>query len=114
MLTLAFGILLTEKLGYEVEYKSWDSSPGQELLDDHTVTARSYQNVLHGKSMFDLELWPVSGKRGKQEAIKTAKGKVSDFSVIGELGQVARNGWFVDASSLFRSAHGSAEGQFHL
>ena len=100
MLTLAFGILLTEKLGYEVEYKSWDSSPGQELLDDHTVTARSYQNVLHGKSMFDLELWPVSGKRGKQEAIKTAKGKVSDFSVIGELGQVARNGWFVDASSV--------------
>ena len=63
--------------------------PGQELLDDHTVTARAYQNVLHGKSMFDLELWPVSGKRGKQEAIKTAKGKVSDFSVIGELGQVA-------------------------
>jgi ABC-type multidrug transport system fused ATPase/permease subunit len=100
LLTLAFGILLTEKLGYEVEYKAWDSTPGQELLDDHTVTARAYQNVLRGKAVFDLELWPVSGRKGKQEAIKTAKGKTSDFSSIGELGQVARNGWFVDASAV--------------
>lgn len=99
-MTLAFGILLTEKLGYEIEYKTWDATPGQELFDDHTVTARSYQNVLHGKSMFDLELWPISGEKGKQEAIKTAKGKISDFSLVGELGQVARNGWFVDASAV--------------
>ena len=95
MVTLAFGILLSEKLGYDVVYKSWDKDGGQELLEGHTVAARAYENVLRGKSMFNLELWPVSGAAGRANAI----GQKSKFSFEGDLGQVARNGWFVGASA---------------
>ena len=98
MLTLAFGILLTEKLGYRSN-TSRGFLPGQELLDDHTVTARSYQNVLHGKSMFDLELWPVSGKR-KTRGDQNCERQSFRFLCNRRTRTGCRNGWFVDASSV--------------
>lgn len=101
MMTIAFGILLEEKLGYDVRYKAWDLDTGQALLGSHTVTARAYENVLYGKSAFNLELWPLSGKAGRSNAVKTSLGKTSDFSLVDSgLGQVARNGWYVEAQSV--------------
>jgi len=99
MMTLAFGILLSEKLGYDVVYKSWDKDGGQQLLEGHTVAARAYENVLRGKSMFNLELWPVSGAAGKAHAIDFGAEQKSTFSFEGDLGHIARNGWFVGASA---------------
>ena len=97
---LALGILLSEKLGYKVEYKSWDTGAGQPLLGSMTQTGRQYVNVLKGKSIFDLELWPISGAVGKQAAMRTQLGSVSDYSALGEVGQVARNGWFLNADAV--------------
>lgn len=100
MVALALGILLSEKLGYKVEYKSWDTGAGQPLIGSMTQTGRQYVNVLKGKSIFDLELWPISGAVGKEMAMKTQLGTVSDYSALGEIGQVARNGWFLNADAV--------------
>ena len=101
MATLVLGILLREKLGYTVEYKTWDKDgSAQQLLGTMTQTGRQYVNVLYGKSVFDLELWPVSGATGRTLVSKTTVGTIPDYTLVGALGQVARNGWYLNADAV--------------
>ena len=113
MLTHAFSILLTEKLGYRTEINDFTKMNYTQFAMENDITNASfanaltsstmhaYMNLYFGTTSMNPELWPATGSIAKKYAeSQVTKTLPNIVQYPGTLGPTARNGWFFDPSSL--------------